>query len=160
MATPPEQTNPAKPANASNPENASRPKRASNPAKGPQQSKPSRTTRIRRAYRKLPQPLKIVLGCLGTLLMIGLFILGIRLVMLLLVVLLEIPWVASGVLLGLFLILLFPSNGWTNFGAYLFLIGAAVSAFLYRLSLYSVIYGVLITLRGFLPKMKTTTSAS
>ena len=38
--------------------------------------------------------------------------------------------------------------------------GAVVSAFLYRLSLYSVIYGVLITLRGFLPKMKTTTSAS
>ena len=92
--------------------------------------------------------------------MIGLFILGIRLVMLLLVVMLKIPWVASGVLLGLFLILLLPSNRWTNYGAYLFLISAAVSAFLYRLALYSVIYGVLITLRGFLPKMKTTTSAS
>ncbi|WP_218078894.1 hypothetical protein, partial [Arthrobacter sp. HMSC08H08] len=143
---------------------------------------------------------------------------------LLLVVMLEIPWVASGVLLGLFLILLLPSNGWTNYGAYLFLIGAVVSAFLdvpdnpiynapfeklflnegeylsgsavvekpsqgetvisgenvivntdgnkireindfltflYRLAVYSVIYGALITLRGFLPKMKTTpTSAS
>ena len=132
----------------------------SKPTKGPQQSKPSRTTRIRRAYKKLPQPLKIVLGGLGTLLMIGLFILGLRLFMLLLVVMLEIPWVASGVLLGLFLLLLLPSNGWTNYGAYLFLIGAAVSAFLYRLALYSVIYGMLITLRGFLPKMKTTTSAS
>ena len=217
MATPPEQPNPAKP------QNASSPKRASKPAKGPQQSKPSRTTRIRRAYKKLPQPLKIVLGGLGTLLLIGLFILGIRLVMLLLVVMLEIPWVASGVLLGLFLILLLPSNGWTNYGAYLFLIGAVVSAFLdvpgnpiynapfekmflnegeylsgsavvekpsqgetvisgenvivdaagnkireindfltflYRLALYSVIYGVLITLRGFLPKMKTTSTSA
>ncbi|MCT1686118.1 hypothetical protein [Pseudoglutamicibacter cumminsii] len=211
MATPPEQPNPAKP------------EKASKPAKGPQQSKPSRTTRIRRAYKKLPQPLKIVLGGLGTLLMIGLLILGIRLVMLLLVVMLEIPWVASGVLLGLFLILLLPSNGWTNFGAYLFLIGAVVSAFLdvpgnpiynapfeklfltegeylsgsavvekpsqgetvisgenvivdaegnelrdindfltflYRLALYSVIYGVLITLRGFLPTMKTTSTSA
>lgn len=128
--------------------------------KGPSYTKSSRTTRFRRAYKKLPQPLKIVLGGLGTLLMIGLFILGIRLVMLLLVVMLEIPWVASGVLLGLFLILLLPSNGWTNFGAYLFLIGAAVCAFLYRLALYSVIYGVLITLRGLLPKMTTTSTST
>lgn len=190
----------------------------SKPAKNSGYTKPSRTTSIRRAYKNLPQPLKIVLGGLGTLLMIGLFILGIRLVMLLLVVMLEIPWVASGVLLGLFLILLLPSNGWTNYGAYLFLIGAVVSAFLdvpgnpiynapfeklflnegeylsgsavvekpsqgetvisgengivdadgnkireindfltflYRLALYSIIYGVLITLRGFFPKMKT-----
>lgn len=208
METPPEQPNPAKP------EKASKPERASKPAKGPQQSKPSRTTRIRRAYKKLPQPLKIVLGGLGALLMIGLF-------MLLLVAMFEIPWVASGVLLGLFLILLLPSKGWSNYGAYLFLIGAVVSAFLdvpgnpiynapfeklflnegeylsgsavverpsqgetvisgenvivdadgnkireindfltflYRLALYSVIYGVLITLRGFLPKMKSAST--
>lgn len=178
-------------------------------------SKPSRIKRIRKAYKNLPQPLKIVLGVLGTLLLIGLL-------MLLLVAMFEIPWVASGVLLGLFLILLVPSNGWTQFGAYLFMIGAVISAFLdapgnpiynapfealflnegeylsgsavveqpsrgetvisgenvivdadgnkirdisnfltfcYRLVLYSVIYGVLITLRGFLPKMKATSSS-
>lgn len=178
-------------------------------------SKPSRIKRIRKAYKNLPQPLKIVLGVLGTLLLIGLL-------MLLLVAMFEIPWVASGVLLGLFLILLVPSNGWTQFGAYLCMIGAVISAFLdapgnpiynapfealflnegeylsgsavveqpsrgetvisgenvivdadgnkirdisnfltfcYRLVLYSVIYGVLITLRGFLPKMKATSSS-
>ena len=104
MATPPEQPNPAKP------------EKASKRVKGPSYTKPKRTTRIRRAIKRLPQPLKIVLGGLGTLLMIGLFILGIRLVMLLLVVMLEIPWVAFGVLLGLFLILLLPSNGWTSYG--------------------------------------------
>lgn len=178
----------------------------------------------RRLLKKVPPQIRIIFGVLGLLLIFGLFYLGMQLFMLLLVVMLEIPWVASGVLLGLFLLLLLPSNGWTNFGAYLFLIGAVVSAFLdvpgnpiynapfeklflnegeylsgsavvekpsqsetvisgdniivdadgnkireindfltflYRLALYSVIYGVLITLRGFLPKMKTTsTSAS
>lgn len=182
-------------------------------------SKPSRIKRIRKAYKNLPQPLRTILSGLSVLVSIGLLILGVRLLMFLLIVMLEIPWVASGVLLGIFLILLVPSNGWTQFGAYLCMIGAVISAFLdapgnpiynapfealflnegeylsgsavveqpsrgetvisgdnvivdadgnkirdisnfltfcYRLVLYAIIYGVLITLRGFLPKVKTT----
>lgn len=134
------------------------------------------------------------------------------------VAMVEFPWVGPAILIGMFLIALLPSNGWTEFGTYLFLIGVVVSAFfdirgnpifnalfeaiflsegeylaaeviiekpsqaeiaisgnnfivdadgnrlrdisdmspfLYRLVLYSIIYGVLITLRGFFPKMKT-----
>ncbi len=211
MTPPPEQTNPSKP------------EKASKRVKGPSYTQPKRTTRIRRAIKRLPKPLQTVLNVLAVLIYVGLFILGIRLVMLLLVVMFEIPWVASGVLLGLFLILLLPSNGWSNYGAYLFLFGAVVSAFLdvpgnpiynapfeklflnegeylsgsavvekpsqaeivisgenvivdtdgnkireindfltflYRLALYSVIYGVLITLRGFLPKMNTASTSA
>ncbi|WP_256174202.1 hypothetical protein [Arthrobacter sp. HMSC06H05] len=43
--------------------------------------------------------------------MIGLFILGLRLFVLLLVVMLEIPWVASVILLGIFVLFPLPSNG-------------------------------------------------
>ncbi len=179
---------------------------------------------VRRLLKKAPPQIRIIFGVLGALLLFGLFTVGMSLFMLLIAVMLEVPWVASGILLGIFLLLLLPCKGWTVFGTGLFIIGAIASAladvpgnpiynapfealflnegeylsasviiehptqgetaitgdniivdaegnklrdindfltFLYRLVLYSVIYGVLITLRGFLTKFKTTsTSAS
>ncbi len=190
----------------------------------PEAPNTSKTPMARRLLKKVPPQIRIIFVVLGLLLIFGLFSLGMQLFMLLVVVMSEVPWVASGILLGIFLILLLPSKGWTVFGTLLFIVGAIVSAiadvpgnpiynapfealflnegeylsasviiehptqgetavtrdniivdaegnelrdindfltFLYRLVLYSVIYGVLITLRGFLAKMKTTsTSAS
>lgn len=183
----------------------------------------SKTPKARRILRKVPPQIRIIVGILGILLIFGLFYLGMHLFMLLVVVMLEVPWVASGVLLGIFLILLIRFNGWTVGGTFLFTIGAIVSAFVdvpgnpiynapfealflnegeylsataiiehptqgetavtgdniivdadgnelrnindfltffYRLVLYSVIYGVLITLRGFLPKFKTKSTST
>ena len=183
----------------------------------------SKTPKARRILRKIPPQIRIIFGILGLLLIFGLFYLGLQLFLLLVVVMLEVSWVASGVLLGIFLILLLPSNGWTVFGTLLFIVGAIVSAFadvpgnpiynapfealflnegeylsasviiehptqgetavtgnniivdaegnelrdindfltfFYRLVLYSVIYGVLITLRGFLPKFKTKSTST
>lgn len=189
----------------------------------PEAPNTSKTPMARRLLKKVPPQIRIIFGVLGLLLIFGLFSLGMQLFMLLVVVMLEVPWVASGILLGIFLILLLPSKGWTVFGTLLFIVGAIVSAFLdvpgnpiynapfeklflnegeylsgsavvekpsqgetvisgenvtvdadgnkirdindfltflYRLALYSVIYGVLITLRGFLPKMKTTSTSA
>jgi hypothetical protein len=186
-------------------------------------AKPSKTRKLSKLFKKLPPQLRTILGGLGSLMLFGLAFLGLQLFMMLLVVMLEVPWVASAVLLGIFLIALIPSNGWTQFGAYLFMVGAVVSAFLdtpgnpiynapfealflsdgeylsghaivetpsrgetvisgqsiivdaegnklrdisglftflYRLVLYSVIYGTLITLRGFLPKIETTSTST
>ncbi len=206
MTTPPERTNPSKP------------EKASKRVKGPSYTPPKRTTRIRRAIKGLPKPLQAVLNVLAVLIYIGGFYLGLQLVINVLIVMLDVPWVASVILLGIFVLFLLPSNGWTEFGTYLFLFGPVVSAFLdiggnpilnapfeklflnegeylagravvenpsaaeiaisgdnyivdadgnelrdisdfhtflYRLAVYSVIYAVFITLRGFFPNMKT-----
>lgn len=136
----------------------------SKPAKNSGYTKPSRKTRIRRFYKKLPRPLQIIIGSFAVLVYLGMPWLTVEIGVFVLVAMLEFPWVASAILIGMFLIALLPSNGWTEFGTYLFLTGVVVSAFfdirdiltfLYRLVLYSIIYGVLITLRGFFPKMKT-----
>lgn len=165
--------------------------------------------------RKLPQPVRTILGELNIVLQFALYIGGVLLVGLLVVVMVEVPWVASGVSLATVLILLIPSNGWTTFGTKVFMGAVGLSAlldvpgnpfynapfehlfldegqfltgeavvekpsrgetvvsgnnvvvdangemiydindflpFFYRLALYSIIYGTLLTLRGFLPK--------
>ncbi|WP_141738830.1 hypothetical protein [Brevibacterium sp. HMSC22B09] len=169
-------------------------------------------------YKGLPPQIRMILGGLGALLSFGAVAVFFYLAMMLIVVMLEIPWVASGVILAVFLILLFYSNGWTKFGTLLFMGAVLISAlldvpgnpiynapfeklfleegqyltgeaivekpsqgetvvsgnnvvvdaggeeiydindfltFFYRLVLFSVIYGTLLTLRSFLPKVST-----
>ena len=117
-------------------------------------TKPSTKTRIRRFYKKLPRPVQIIIGNFAVLVYLGMPWLTVEIGVFVLVAMIEFSWVAPAILIGMFLIALLPSNGWTKFGTYLFLIGVVVSAFfdisdiltfLYRLVLYSIIYGVLIT---------------
>ena len=94
----------------------------------PEAPNTSKTPMARRLLKKVPPQIRIIFGVLGLLLIFGLFSLGMQLFMLLVVVMSEVPWVASGILLGIFLILLLPSKGWTVFGTLLFIVGAIVSA--------------------------------
>lgn len=115
-------------------------------------AKPSKAKKLSRAYRKLPQPLQIVPGnpiynapfeklSLNE----GEYLSGSAVV--------ENPSQGETVISGENVIVDAQGNDLRDISDF--------HTFLYRLAVYSVIYGVLITLRGFLPKMKTTpTSAS
>lgn len=83
-----------------------------------------------KSFKKLPPQIRMILGGIAALLGAGLIVVAVWLPVALMAIMLEVPWVASGVSLAIFLCLLIPSNGWTKFGTQLFLIAVATSAFL------------------------------
>lgn len=184
-----------------------------------QPNKPKKLKRkykqLKRRYEKFPEQVKIIFNILGTVALFGFFIVMSSLIMTILWLFFTVPWLASGLSLALFLLMLSGINGWTKNGTYLFwgaiglttlldypgnpiyyrpfeklfleegqcvsgtatiekssagetvlsgnnvIVDAAgdviydiidFHVFLYRLAFYAILYGSLITIRGFLPK--------